>query len=89
MGIYGTHGSFAVGDMTSDLYRLPEGLTFKFYAGASLDVNERIQIDANADGTGGVIPDMRVPLTEETVYAMVVEGKDVVLEMAIAALEAK
>jgi carboxyl-terminal processing protease len=87
MGIYGTHGSFAVGDMTSDLNRLPEGLALNFYAGASLDVNERIQIDASADGTGGVIPDIRVPLTEETVRAMYVEGKDVVLEMAIATLD--
>jgi carboxyl-terminal processing protease len=87
MGIQGTHGSFAIGDMTSDLYRLPEGLAFNFYAGASLDVNETIQVDANADGAGGVVPDVRVPLTEETVRAMYVEGRDVVLEMAIAALD--
>ena len=87
MGIHGTHGSFAIGDMTSDLYRLPEGLAFNFYAGASLDVNERIQVDANADGIGGIVPDIRVPLTEETVRAMYAEGKDVVLEMAIATLD--
>ncbi|MBN1873259.1 MAG: hypothetical protein JXA33_03445 [Anaerolineae bacterium] len=70
--------------MTSDLYRLPEGLSFNFYAGASPDINERIQMDANADGAGGVIPDIRVPLTEETVYAMYVEGKNVVLDMVVA-----
>ncbi len=33
------------------------------------------------------MPDVRVPLTEETVYAMLVEKRDVVLEAAIAALD--
>jgi carboxyl-terminal processing protease len=86
MGIHGTHGSFAVGDMGVDDYLLPEDLTFKFFAGASLDENKVIQVDANADGVGGIIPDIRVPLTEETVREMYVEGKDVVLEMAITTL---
>jgi hypothetical protein len=86
-GFMPTLSTFAVGDMTSDLYRLPEGLAYNFYAGCALDVNENIQVDANADGIAGIVPDIRVPLTEETVHAMYVEGKDVVLEMAIATLD--
>jgi C-terminal processing protease CtpA/Prc len=36
---------------------------------------------------GGVVPDIRVPLTRETVYAMFVAGEDVVLQRAIEALQ--
>jgi carboxyl-terminal processing protease len=88
MGMYSTHGSFAVDHMGVNKYLLPEDLTFEFFAGAAWDENKVIQVDANADGVGGVTPDIRVPLTEETVYEMYVEGKDVVLEMAIAELDA-
>jgi carboxyl-terminal processing protease len=88
VGFYGTNGSFAMGDPGRNLYRLPEGLAFNFLAGRSLDADKNIQVDANAEGMGGVVPDVRVPLTEETVYAQFVEGKDVVLEAAVAALNA-
>jgi carboxyl-terminal processing protease len=60
---------------------------FSFLEGRSLDANQVIQVDANAEGIGGVVPDVRVPLTAETVYAMFVKDQDVVLEAAIAVLE--
>jgi carboxyl-terminal processing protease len=86
-GIHGTHGSFAIGNPGDNLYRLPEGLGFNFLGARSLNENESIQIDANAEGIGGVIPDLRVPLTEENLYAMYVDGVDIVLDTAIAELE--
>ncbi len=46
-----------------------------------------IQIDANGEGLGGINPDLRIPLTEESVYAMYVEDFDIVLEFAIMTLE--
>ena len=82
-GIYGSNGTFAVGDIAGDLYRLPEGLAFNFLAGRSLDENMEIQIDGDADGKGGVVPDIRVPLTEQSVYDLYVEGQDIVLQAAI------
>jgi carboxyl-terminal processing protease len=86
VGVYGTNGSFAMGTPGQDLYRLPEGVAFNFLAGRALDANERILVDGDAHGMGGVVPDVRVPLTEETVYAMFVEGRDVVLETAVSTL---
>jgi carboxyl-terminal processing protease len=86
-GIYGTNGSFAIGTPGNNLYRLPEGLGFNFLDGRSLNENQIIQVDANAEGLGGVDPDLRVPLTEENVYALYVEGIDIVLEAAITAIE--
>ena len=87
VGIYGTSGSFAMGEPGDNLYRLPEGLGFNFLGGRSLNEAQIIQVDANAEGIGGVNPDIRVPLTEENVYAMYVEGVDIVLETAIIALD--
>ena len=75
-----------MGTPGQDLYRLPEGVAFNFLAGRALDANERILVDGDAHGMGGVVPDVRVPLTEETVYAMFVEGRDVVLETAVSTL---
>ena len=87
VGIYGTNGSFGMGEPGDNLYRLPEDLGFSFFAGRSLDENQEIQVDANAEGIGGIIPDIRVPLTEENVYDMYVNGVDIVLETALAALD--
>jgi carboxyl-terminal processing protease len=75
-----------MGTPGQNLYQLPEGLAFNFLAGRALDANQVIQVDANADGVGGVVPDVRVPMTDETAYAMFVEGRDVVLETAVSTL---
>lgn len=87
VGMYGTHGSFAAGNLFSHRYRMPEGIVLSFLPERSLDEDQNIQVDGNADGIGGVEPDIRVPITEETVYALFVDGVDVVLETAVAALE--
>jgi len=88
VGIHGTNGSFAVGKPGDDLYRLPDGVVLSFLSGRSLDASGEVQVDANADGIGGIVPDVRVPLTEDTVRAINVEHRDVVLETAVAALDA-
>lgn len=87
VGMYGTHGSFAAGDLFSHRYRMPEGIVLSFLPERSLDEDQNIQVDGNADGIGGVEPDIRVPITDETVYALFVDGVDVVLETAVAELE--
>ena len=83
VGIHGTKGSFAMGTPGDDLYRLPEGLAFNFLAGRSLNAQMEIQVDGDAVGNGGVVPDLRVPLTEESVYALYIEGEDIVLQAAL------
>ena len=87
VGIYGTNGSFAAGNPGENLFQMPEGLAVNFLGGRALDQDQTIQVDSNADGMGGITPDIRVPLTEENVRAMYVDGVDIVLETAIATLD--
>jgi carboxyl-terminal processing protease len=78
-GWSGSQGSFGVGEKT---VHLPDGLDFLFPQGQSLDGDQRIQIDGDAQGRGGVHPDHRVPLDEAAFDAAFLHGRDVVLEAA-------
>lgn len=85
VGFYGTYGSFGIGGATVCM----PGLCFVgFPEGASLDSQGRVQLDSDPHGIGGVVPDVRVPLTEETVYAEFVDEVDVALQTAVEALDA-
>jgi carboxyl-terminal processing protease len=86
VGIYGTNGSFAAGTPGKNLFRLPEKIVVRFLGDRALDKEQIILIDGNAEGIGGVSPDIHVPLTEENIRAMYVEKIDIVLETAIATL---
>jgi carboxyl-terminal processing protease len=66
---------------------LPEGLTLQYPGGQSLDADHNIQLDSNHALQGGVLPDVRVPLNWDTVYAMFVDGEDLALQYAIEALQ--
>jgi carboxyl-terminal processing protease len=85
VGFHGTYGSFG---MSGAEVRMPGGLTVEFPDGQSLDANGVVQIDSDWRLEGGVAPDVRVPLTLETVRAQFQEGRDVVLEAAIKSLRA-
>jgi carboxyl-terminal processing protease len=84
VGSEGTHGSFAINQKEA---ALPEGLTFRFPQAQSVDGDGRVQVDSDASGRGGVVPDVRVPRDAETLAALR-SGRDVVLERAIALLGA-
>jgi carboxyl-terminal processing protease len=79
-GWRGTQGSFGVGEKT---IHLPDGLDLVFPQGRSLDARERIQIDSDGAGHGGVRPDHRVPLDEAAFAAAFERGEDVVLAAAL------
>jgi carboxyl-terminal processing protease len=83
VGVYGTHGSFGLCCGRIDL---PGDLELLYPAGQSLDANRHIQLEGDHNLEGGAVPDVRVPLTRETVYAMFVEGEDVVLQRAMEVL---
>jgi carboxyl-terminal processing protease len=83
-GWRGTQGSFGVGEKT---VHLPDGLDLLFPQGQSLDGRERIQIDGDAAGRGGIQPDHRVPLDEAAFAAAFGQGRDVVLEAALRWIE--
>jgi len=84
VGIYGTHGSFGMCCASIDL---PGDAELLYPAGQSHDANHRVLLEGDHNLQGGVVPDIRVPLTRETVYAMFVAGEDVVLQRAIEVLQ--
>jgi carboxyl-terminal processing protease len=86
MGFYGTHGSFG---LVAGESALPAGLDIQFTLGRSLDSNSVIQVDSDLTLTGGVVPDLRIPLTVETVQRKFAAGVDVELEEAQAFLAAQ
>jgi carboxyl-terminal processing protease len=84
VGVYGTHGSFG---MCCAGIKLPGGYELQYPPGQSQDANGRAQLDGDQSLQGGVVPDVRVPLTRETVRAMFVEKEDLVLQYAVDALQ--
>jgi carboxyl-terminal processing protease len=86
IGFAGTHGSFGA---PSEFVQLPGGYLLIYTGAQSLDEHDQIQVDSDASGRGGILPDVRVPVTEETVRAAVVEGRDVVLDVALHTLQGK
>jgi carboxyl-terminal processing protease len=79
VGLHGTHGSFAINQKE---VRLPADLSLRFPQARSLDDQGRIQVDGDARGIGGIVPDVRVPMDEGTLEALNA-GRDVVLERAL------
>ena len=83
MGFEGTAASFG---STGSGILLPDGWRLDYPGGRSLDVNGQIQLDSDAEGVGGVLPEVRVPWTPETRVALA-GGADPVLDAAVARLE--
>ncbi len=82
---YGTNGAFG---MVSLGAVMPLGQVLLFPDGASLDRNRTIQVDSNASLAGGISPQLRVPLDEETVRRAMA-GEDVQLTCALQWLNAQ
>ncbi len=76
---YGTNGAFG---MNTPEAIMPLGQVLFFPDGASLDRNGAIQIDSDANLAGGVQPQIRVPVNEDTV-ARSMAGEDVQLTYAL------
>jgi hypothetical protein len=73
IGFYPTAG---LGGSVND-FQMPEGVTVRFTAGRSTDVNGKIHIEGI-----GVAPTIRVPVNQDTLFA----PEDVVLSRAVAYL---
>ncbi|QJD83339.1 S41 family peptidase [Cohnella herbarum] len=82
-----TPSAASFGIMSSPIeIELPGDLAVHFPDGRSLDEKGRIQGDSNGAGIGGAIPDIRIPLNEDTFRERYLEGRDVELQSAIEAL---
>ncbi len=76
---YGTNGAFG---MNSPQALMPLGQILFFPDGASLDLKGVIQVDSDMDLAGGVAPQIRVPVNEDTVLRSMA-GEDVQLTYAL------
>lgn len=76
LGWRGTHGSFAINKKT---IFLPADLSASFPQAQSIGPDRRIQIDSDYTGRGGVQPDWRPPLNENTFEAVFREDSDYLL----------
>lgn len=86
VGFTSTAGSFGI--MSSPIeIKMPEGYVIHFSDGRSLDQDKKVQGDADQSGVGGVLPDIQIPLNEDTFKKSVMDGQDVELEYAIEAME--
>lgn len=86
VGFTSTAGSFGI--MSSPIeIKMPEGYVIQFPDGRSLNQNKKIQGDADQSGIGGAVPDIKIPLNEDTFKAGVMDGQDVELKYAIEAME--
>ncbi|MDP3972049.1 MAG: S41 family peptidase [Candidatus Nanopelagicales bacterium] len=74
VGTYGTNGSFG---MVGDGALMPGQFVVDWPFGQSLDKQKIVQVDSR-HGTGGVMPDVRVPLTLKNALRSAA-GRDVVL----------
>ncbi|MFQ5407188.1 MAG: S41 family peptidase, partial [Anaerolineales bacterium] len=72
VGQYPSNGIF--GEVGRGQYELPGGLSFQIPTGMDVDMNGDIVIEGV-----GVVPDVRLPITEETVFA----AGDPILDLAI------
>ncbi|WP_165861370.1 S41 family peptidase [Paenibacillus paeoniae] len=86
VGFTGTNGSFGVAS-SPIMVKMPEGYMVESADGRALDVDGVIQGDGDDTGAGGAIPDIRIPLDEETFAKKYVEGSDVEILYAIEAME--
>jgi carboxyl-terminal processing protease len=76
---YGTNGAFGMNGLQAVL---PLGMYVVFPDGASLDKNGMILVDSNASLSGGIAPQIRVPIDEDTV-ARSMAGEDVQMTYAL------
>jgi len=86
VGFTGTNGSFGIVS-SPIMVEMPEGYVLQFPDGRSLDSNKRIQGDSDDQGRGGRVPDLIIPLNEQTFNEKYVLGQDVELNYAVQALE--
>ncbi|BFH63662.1 S41 family peptidase [Paenibacillus azoreducens] len=86
VGFTSTAGSFGV--MSSPIeIKMPEGYVIQFPDGRSLNQDKTVQGDADQTGVGGAVPDIKIPLNEDTFKASVIDGQDVELKYAIEAMK--
>ncbi len=84
VSFYGSNASFG---MVSFSLNVMEDLVFSYPYGQSLDKDFRIQLDSDSTMTGGVMPDVRVPLNDQVIDQLFIDSVDVELNYAMLQLD--
>lgn len=80
-GMSGTNGSF--GTISDGFVLMPENYLVLFPRIACVEEDGRVMIDADANGVGGVKPDIKIPIGEDAVHALFDEKKDYELDYVL------
>ena len=83
LGFHGTNGSFALVGTFYNIIGPPDSLNLRFPFGCSTDRGLNIQLDSDSTMTGGVIPDIRVPMNDTVIDQLYCDSLDVELLYAI------
>jgi len=87
VSFYGSQGSFGITAPEYELLSVQDSMHVSYPHGRSLDIDNKIQVDSDSSMVGGVIPDIRPPLTDEAIDKMFLQGIDVELEYAVQELD--
>lgn len=66
-----------------NLLSAQDSLDLSYPNGRSPDINKKIQDDSDSSMVGGVIPDFRLPLNDQTIDQLFVQGIDIEFEYAV------
>jgi len=83
VSFYGSNASFALVDRQHYLFQPPDELYLRYPYGVSWDENHTIQNDSDSTMTGGVRPDIRVPVNDSVIDELYLSKTDVELNWAI------
>ena len=83
VGTESTRGAFA---LTGGGIEMPGGTTLIYPIGRSLDAAGNIQVESNAEGQGGLTPDVLLPVDRDYLYRRFVNVENIVLDKARALL---
>ncbi len=86
VGFTSTNGSFGVVSRPITI-KMSEGYIIHIPDGRSLNKDKVIQGDCDYTGQGGIAPDIKIPLNEETFNKKYIVGQDIEIEYAIEALK--
>lgn len=80
-GMMGTNGSF--GTISDGFVLMPDNFLVLFPRIACVEEDGHVMIDADANGNGGVKPDIKIPISEDAVHALFDEKKDYELDYVL------